>query len=115
VLARASLDELNSRLPAALPVDRFRPNVLLGGCAPYAEDGIASLSAGDLTLRLVKPCTRCSIPSVDQSTGELQGDEPMRTLRTYRWDKALRGVKFGQNAIVDGSGWLEADALLTAG
>jgi hypothetical protein len=39
----------------------------------------------------------------------------MRTLRSYRWDKTLRGVKFGQNAIVDGSGWLEAGALLTTG
>lgn len=115
VVSRASLDELNSRLPAPLPVDRFRPNVLLAGCAPYAEDGIGSLTAGDVKLRLVKPCTRCSIPSVDQSTGEPQGDEPMRTLRSYRWDKALRGVKFGQNAIVDGVGWLEAGAPLTTG
>jgi len=115
VLARASLDELNSRLPAALPVDRFRPNVVLAGCAPYAEDDIGSLKAGDVSLRLVKPCTRCVIPSIDQATGELQDDEPMRTLRSYRWHKTLRGVKFGRNAIVDGSGWLEAGALLTTG
>lgn len=113
VISRASLDELNSRLPAALPIDRFRPNVLLAGCAPYAEDAIGSLILGDAKLRLVKPCTRCSIPSVDQATGELQGDEPMRTLRSYRWDAQMRGVKFGQNAIVDGTGWLEAGALLT--
>ena len=113
VISRASLEDLNARLPAALPIDRFRPNVLLDGCVPYAEDSIGVLAAGDVRLRLVKPCTRCSITTVDQATGVPQGDEPLRTLRSYRWDAKLRGVKFGQNAIVENGGWLEAGALLT--
>jgi uncharacterized protein YcbX len=113
VISRASLDDLNARLPAALPIERFRPNILLAGCAPYAEDSIGVLAMGEVRLRLVKPCTRCSITTVDQATGEAQGDEPLRTLRSYRWDKTLRGVKFGQNAIVETEGWLEAGALLT--
>ena len=71
------------------------------------------LAAGDVRLRLVKPCTRCSITTVDQTTGVPQGDEPLRTLRSYRWDPTMRGVKFGQNAIVETGGWLEAGALLT--
>jgi uncharacterized protein YcbX len=114
VLSRASLAELNTRLDAALPVDRFRPNLLLDGCVAYAEDGIAALESEAIKLRLVKPCTRCSITTTDQLTGTVQGDEPLRTLRAYRWDPSLRGVAFGQNAIVERAGWLETGTLLTS-
>lgn len=112
VLARASLDDLNSRLPSPLPLDRFRPNVLLDGCGPYAEDAIRGLENEHMRLRLVKPCTRCVITTTDQATAVPQGDEPLRTLKTYRWDGTLHGVKFGQNAIVERPGRLEVGALL---
>jgi hypothetical protein len=102
VLSRASLDDLNARLPAPLPINRFRPNLLLDGCEPYEEDRIDSLQGPGFELRLVKPCTRCSITTTDQATAVVTGDEPLRTLRTYRWDAQLRGVAFGQNAIVAG-------------
>jgi len=102
VLSRASLDDLNARLPAPLPLDRFRPNLLLDGTEPYAEDRLASLTCGRVELRLVKPCTRCAITTTDQATATIAGDEPLRTLRTYRWDAQLHGVTFGQNAIVAG-------------
>jgi uncharacterized protein YcbX len=101
VLSQASLDDLNTRLPAPLPVDRFRPNVFLGGCEPYEEDRIATLASNGVRLRLVKPCTRCSITTVDQASGTPTGDEPLKTLKTYRWDARLRGVAFAQNAIVE--------------
>jgi hypothetical protein len=114
VLSRASLDDLNSRLPSPLPVDRFRPNVYLDGCAPYAEDAIGSLASQHMRLRIVKPCTRCVITTTDQATGVVQGDEPLRTLQAYRWNDALRGVTFGQNAIVERPGWLEVGARLTS-
>jgi uncharacterized protein YcbX len=107
VLARASLDDLNARLPSPLPVDRFRPNVFLEGCAPYAEDSIRGLESEQMRLRIVKPCTRCVITTTDQATAVLQGHEPLRTLKTFRWDGALHGVKFGQNAIVERPGLLE--------
>lgn len=100
VLSRASLDDLNARLPVPLPIDRFRPNVLLDGGEPYIEDRLASLTHGRVQLRLVKPCTRCVITTTDQATAMVAGEEPLRTLRTYRWDARLRGVAFGQNAIV---------------
>jgi hypothetical protein len=112
VLARASLDDLNSRLPSPVPVDRFRPNVYLDGCGPYAEDAIGALESGQVRLRLVKPCTRCVITTTDQARGVPQGDEPLRTLKTYRWDDALRGVTFGQNAIVERPGRLDVGTLL---
>ena len=114
VLSRASLDDLNSRLPSPLPVDRFRPNVYLDGCAPYAEDAIRGLESERMRLRIVKPCTRCVITTTDQATAVPQGEEPLRTLQTYRWDGALRGVTFGQNAIVERAGLLDVGAPLTS-
>jgi hypothetical protein len=81
-------------------MDRFRPNLVLDGLAPYGEDQLGDLVAGDVRLRRVKPCTRCSITTTNQGTGAVEGDEPLRTLKSYRWDGALRGVTFGQNLIV---------------
>jgi hypothetical protein len=105
VVSLASLADLNTRLPAPLPMNRFRPNVVLDGVEPYGEDAIHELRGGPLTLRLVKACTRCTIPTTDQETAARDPAEPLRTLRGYRWDPALRGVTFGQNAIVvEGAG-----------
>jgi uncharacterized protein YcbX len=100
VVSLASLADLNTRLPAPLPMNRFRPNLVLDGVEPYGEDAIRELRAGAITLRLVKACTRCTIPTTDQETAERDPAEPLRTLRGYRWDAQLRGVTFGQNAIV---------------
>src|SRR5882757_6681223 len=69
VCNEASLADLNQRLPKAIPMDRFRPNLVLSGLPPFAEDRIDSLQIGDITLRLVKPCTRCTIPSIDHLSG----------------------------------------------
>ena len=100
VISRASLADLNSRLPKPLPMERFRPNLVIDGVEAYAEDRIHELRAGGVTLRLVKPCARCSITTTDQQVGAVDGVEPLRTLKEYRFDKVLRGVMFGQNAIV---------------
>lgn len=102
VISRASLDDLNARLPRALPMERFRPNLVLEGTAAFDEDRIHELRVGDVTLRLVKPCVRCSITTTDQQRGAVDGVEPLRTLKEFRFDRALRGVTFGQNAIVVG-------------
>jgi len=102
VISLASLEELNSRLPKALPMERFRPNVVIDGVDAYDEDLIHELRVDGVNLRLVKPCTRCSITTTDQQTGTLDGLEPLATLKTYRNDRELMGVKFGQNAIVVG-------------
>jgi uncharacterized protein YcbX len=58
------------------------------------------LRAGPVTLRIVKPCTRCSITTTDQQQGAVDGIEPLNTLKEYRFDSHLRGVTFGQNVIV---------------
>lgn len=101
-ISRASLADLNARLAEPLPMGRFRPNLELEGLPPYGEDGLQDLVAGALRLRRVKPCTRCVITTTDPETGVVAGDEPLRTLKTYRWDPQLRGVTFGQNLIVAG-------------
>ena len=99
VCNRASLDDLNGRLPQALPMERFRPSVVLEGLPPFAEDRIASLEIGPVILTLVKPCTRCIIPSTDQRTG-VRGFDPLPVLKTFRFDRKLLGVTFGENAVI---------------
>lgn len=99
-ISLASLADLNGRLAAPLPMNRFRANLVLDGLPSYGEDALGDLAVGGIRLRRVKPCTRCSITTTNQMTGAVEGDEPLRTLKTYRWDAALRGVKFGQNLIV---------------
>ncbi|HTU68478.1 MAG TPA: MOSC N-terminal beta barrel domain-containing protein [Steroidobacteraceae bacterium] len=105
IISRASLAELNMRLPNALPMERFRPNLVIDGVDAYDEDRIHELRADGVTIRLVKPCARCAITTTDQQTGERDGVEPLQTLREFRFDRKLRGVLFGQNAIpVAGAG-----------
>jgi uncharacterized protein YcbX len=103
VVGSASLADLNARLAAAsasaLPMNRFRPNVVLDGLDAYAEDHIDTLSVDGIVLRLVKGCTRCQVTTTDQATARV-GEEPLRTLAGYRMDERLGGVTFGMNAIV---------------
>lgn len=93
----SSLDELNRRMPAPLPMNRFRPNIVIEGTEAYAEDDWVSVELGPVTVDVVKPCDRCSITRVDQATGVRGDGEPLRTLGTFR--KAKGGVMFGQNAV----------------
>lgn len=100
VIGVASLADLNARMERALPMERFRPNIVLEGLEPYAEDQIDELRAPGIVLKLVKPCSRCSITTTDQHTGARDTEEPLRTLRNFRYDRQLHGVVFGQNAII---------------
>jgi uncharacterized protein len=100
VISQASLEDLNKRLPAPLPMNRFRPNIVIGGVDAYAEDRIHEIHVGEVRLRVVKACTRCAITTTDQSTGERESDQPLRALKQYRFSRELKGVLFGQNAIM---------------
>jgi uncharacterized protein len=101
VASMASLADLNRRLEGPLPMQRFRPNVVLGGVAAWAEDGMHECrGVAGVRLRLVKPCTRCVITTTDQDRGARDGEEPLRTLRGFRSDERVRGVTFGVNAVV---------------
>ena len=99
VCNEASLEDLNQRLPGPLPMERFRPNLVVSGLPAWAEDHIDTLTVGPVTLRLVKPCTRCVVPSLDHRTGEPSID-PLPELRKFRFSKALRGIMFGENAVI---------------
>jgi uncharacterized protein YcbX len=96
LISQGSLDELNTRLPVPLPMNRFRPNLVVAGCAPHAEDTWRRIRIGSVDLAVVKPCARCVATTVDQATG-VTGKEPLRTLATYR--KEGNNVFFGQNVI----------------
>jgi uncharacterized protein YcbX len=95
----ASLEYLNARMPEPVPMERFRPNIVLEGLEPFEEDRIGEIRFGSVTLRLVKPCTRCVITSTDQRTGQ-PSTNPLPVLRTFRFSKALKGITFGENAVV---------------
>lgn len=105
VISQASLDDLNRRLPRPLPMNRFRPNIVVDGLPAYGEDDVFEFAADAARLRVVKPCLRCIITTTDQECAERDGDEPLRTLRGYRFNKQMQGVMFGQNVIlVEGAG-----------
>lgn len=101
VTSASSLADLNRRLKDPVPMNRFRPNIVVRGSTAFAEDNWTTLTGPDITIRLVKPCARCVITTKDQRTG-VGGDEPLRTLSTYR----ERDGKpfFGQNGIPVGVG-----------
>lgn len=107
LISQASLDDLNGRLDQPLPMIRFRPNLVVAGCEPYAEDGWRRIRIGELTFRVAKPCSRCAIPTIDPETAE-KGVEPLRTLSRYR--REGNQVYFGQNLLHDQAGELRLGA-----
>jgi uncharacterized protein YcbX len=100
--AEGSLGDLNARLAAKrhppLPMNRFRPNLVVSGSAAFAEDHWKEIRIGDAILRAAKPCGRCQVTTTDQATGEVVGPEPLATLATYR-DSREFGVRFGMNLV----------------
>ena len=104
----ASLDDLNHRLEAPLPMNRFRPNIVVSGGDAFQEDRWKRIRIDDIAFAVVKPCARCVTTTVDQKTGEASR-EPLRTLATFR-NVPGRGVMFGQNLIHDQTGVLHVGA-----
>lgn len=102
ILARESVADLGRRMGHPdLAWQRFRPNVLIEGVEPYEEDLLESLETDAVALRLVKPCTRCSVPSVDPVLGVPTSIDPLTTLLGYRFDARLGGATLGVNAVID--------------
>jgi uncharacterized protein YcbX len=101
LISRASLADLNGRLREAgrlpLPMNRFRPNIVIDDVGPFDEDRCVSLTSGEVVLKPVKACPRCPIPSIDQATAQA-GPDPLDILGRYR-DDARLGVVFGQNTV----------------
>ncbi len=115
-IGEASLDDLNSRLDEPLPMNRFRPNIVISGSEAFAEDAWKRIRVGDATFRVTKPCERCVITTTDQSRGKVAGKEPLKTLASFRMAKDVipdrlselgtnpTAVLFGQNLIGDTPG-----------
>ncbi len=103
LISEASLADLNSRLEVPITMERFRPNIVISGTEPFAEDGYARVRIGEISFRGPKRCDRCVVTTVDPSTGE-RGREPLRTLAKYRL--ADQKVWFGMNLIHDDTGVL---------
>lgn len=128
VLSEASVANLNARiadseehagrLPAVrpLPMNRFRPNLVVSGAEAFAEDNWKTIRIGDAVFRSTKPSERCVITTVDQAKGEVAGKEPLKTLASYRMAKNViperfeslgipaNAVLFGQNLIPESVG-----------
>jgi uncharacterized protein YcbX len=102
LVGQASLDALNERLEEPVPMTRFRPNVVVTGGEPHAEDGWSRLRLGSIEARMVKRCDRCSIVTVDDEG--VRQKEPLATLATYRRDDSK--VLFGVNVVHEGTGTL---------
>jgi len=99
----ASLIELNRHTSEPVPMDRFRPNIVITGWPAYAEDELERLSIGDIPFLMPKLCDRCVVTTTDQATGQ-RFNEPLRALaKTRRWDQK---VWFGANLIPRGTGTL---------
>lgn len=92
----ASLDALNTALPAPVPMARFRPNIVVGGATAYAEDGWGRLRVGGAVLAPVHSCGRCEVTTIDQEFGASLGGEPLRTLSRLRMKdgEAVFGVRY---------------------
>ena len=100
-ISEASITDLNSRLPQPLPMNRFRPNIVLAGGSPYLEDHMDHFRIGAIDFHGATLCIRCPTTTTNQDTAE-RGKEPLRTLATYR--KQADGVVFGRNFNHSGTG-----------
>lgn len=96
IVSEESLQDLNARLDFPVPMNRFRPNLVVRGGEPFAEDGWKRIRIGGVDLALVKPCPRCVVTTIDKETLE-KDKEPLKTLNAYR--KHELGAIFGMNVI----------------
>ena len=98
VTTEACLTDLNRRLEKPLPMSRFRPNLVVDGNAPWADDDWRRVRVGEVEFDITHPCARCVVTTIDQGTGEKGRDgEPLKTLSTFR--RGEKGVLFGQNLV----------------
>ncbi len=103
IISEGSLAHLNDRLIAqqheTLPMNRFRPNLVVSGCEAFAEDGWLHLMINQVVLRHAGPCARCAVTTIDQLTAD-RGLEPLPTLAAYRRDPTdATKINFGVNLI----------------
>jgi len=101
IIGEESLEELNNRLVVPLPMNRFRPNLVFKGGNSFDEDNWKTLRIGSAQFKVVKPCSRCAVTTVNQETSE-RGKEPLTTLTQFRSNNGE--VLFGQNMVSERTG-----------
>ena len=111
LLSEGSLAALNARLDSPVPMNRFRPNLVIAGGDPFVEDTLVSFQIGPVRFSVVKPCARCVLTTTDQTT-LARGPEPLRTLAKFR--RRDNRVLFGQNLVHENTGSLAVGDLLEA-
>ncbi len=94
IIGESSLEELNRRLAVPLPMNRFRPNIVVSDAAPFEEDEWQRIAIAGAVFRAIKACERCVITTIDQASGTPSGPEPLATLAKFR--RKGEGVAFGQ-------------------
>ena len=116
LIGENSLNNLNERLETTLPMNRFRPNIVVSGSEAFAEDRWKKIKIGETVFRSTKPCARCVITTIEQSVGAFDGKEPLKTLAEYRQAKDVfpnefealdlnkNAVLFGQNLVAENFG-----------
>ena len=109
IIGQSSLDDLNSRMEASLPMNRFRTNFVFKGGKPFKEDGWKKFKIGNLNFEVVKPCARCVITTTNQETAE-RLHEPLLTLSKYR--KFDNKVMFGMNLVCESTGIVKVGDIL---
>ena len=106
LIGQSSLEDLSQRVGRPMEMMRFRPNLVIEGSEAFAEDGWKRIRIGEQTFRVVKPCGRCILTTIDPASGERSPDrEPFATLMNYRQKEGE--AMFGQNLVADGDGVLE--------
>ncbi|XP_026196133.1 mitochondrial amidoxime-reducing component 1 [Anabas testudineus] len=84
LLSEASVKDLSSKLEKGVTVERFRPNIVISDCEPFAEDSWDEIQIGSVRLQRVMSCGRCVLTTVDPETGIITRKEPLDTLKSYR-------------------------------
>lgn len=111
VISQESLADLNDRMSQPVPMERFRPNIVISGLGAFAEDACRELQIGTVTLHKVQSCERCVITTIDQSSA-IKGVEPMKTLSAYR--RSGKKVIFGTYFLHAQSGQINIGDEVTA-
>lgn len=113
--SETAMEDLNARLEqagsTAIPMDRFRANIVIHGAALAADDHWSALTIHNAKFRASNSCKRCKVITIDQTTGEFQSRDPILTLATYRGDG--KSVTFGQHLLVERAGTISVGDAIT--
>lgn len=106
LIGENSLADLNGKLEKPVPMNRFRPGLVVKDSEAFAEDSWKKIKIGGTVFHIVKPCARCVVTTIEQATGEKRGTEPLKTLADYRIPKrsVKRKILFGQYLIAESAG-----------